>query len=51
MSTTAVVFLGIIAVATLVTAAVQVLQAVAMARLARRIEAVARSRSTRRSAR
>jgi hypothetical protein len=41
VSTTAVVFLGIIAVATLVTAIVQVLNTVAIAHLARRIEAVA----------
>jgi hypothetical protein len=43
VSTTAVVFLGIIAVATLVTATGQVLQAIAVARLAKRVGAVADS--------
>ncbi len=41
MSTTAVVFLGIIAVATALTAVGQLLQAVVVARLAKRIESVA----------
>ena len=43
MSTTAVVFLGIIAVATAVTAAGQVLHAIALVRLAKRIESVAQT--------
>jgi hypothetical protein len=43
VSTAAVVFLGIIAVATLVTAAIQVLHTIALAHLAKRIEAVADS--------
>jgi hypothetical protein len=40
VSTTAVVFLGIIAVATVVTATGQLLQAIALARVAKRIESV-----------
>jgi hypothetical protein len=41
VSTTAVVFLGVIAVATLAATVIQILQALAIVRLARRIEAVA----------